>query len=377
MHLYKRGNIWWVKVMRNYTVYRFSCHTSSKKEAREFAEKMQIIRRAPGREDALKLLDIFFPPTDGSAGRIPIKDAWARYQEIQKSTGMDNLAERTMRHRRQVWDRFTEWLESRPAIEYVEQIDGPVAAAFAAWLATQKNARGKNKDNPQPIKAKTRANIIAELSTIMTLLGKVSQSVGDPWKGLMPRAADGGRTEAFTRDQERAVLDAAKRVGKGWYLACVVSRHTGLRYGDIATMKWEQIDMERRTINATPNKTARHGVSVLLPITDALFAALSETHSEKRTGYLFPLHAELYGNPSAHAYKQLNFREVLNAAGIGEGWTFHSWRHTFRSRLADAGVDMETAKRLCGHTQDETSRHYDHAAHLDEYKRAIDAAANA
>jgi integrase len=346
MYLYKRGNVWWVKFMRNYTVYRYSCHAKTKKEAHEFVEKMYIVRRAPTRADALKLVDIFFPPESGK-GRIPISEAWQTYTEIQKATGLDNIAERTMRHRGQVFRRFKKFLKDKPAVKDVEDVDGPLAAAFAAYLSQQKNRKDK------PISAKTRANIIAELSTIWSLLSKVSSAVGDPWKGLMPRANDGGRTEAFTPDQEHAVMDAAKKVGKGWPLACVIARHTGLRYGDVARLTWEQIDMGKRTV----------------------YAALASTPEESRHGNVLPLHAELYGNPSAAAYKQLNFREVLDAAGIGEGWTFHSWRHTFRSRLADAGVDMETAKRLCGHTQDETSRHYDHAAHLDEYKKAIDAAA--
>lgn len=368
MYLYKRGKIWWVKFMRNYTLYRYSCHAKTKKEAKEFVEKMYIVRRAPTRADALKLVDIFFPPESGK-GRIPISEAWQTYTEIQKATGLDNIAERTMRHRGQVFRRFKKFLKDKPAVKDVEDVDGPLAAAFAAYLSQQKNRKDK------PISAKTRANIIAELSTIWSLLSKVSPAVGDPWKGLMPRANDGGRTEAFTPDQERAVMDAAKKVGKGWPLACVIARHTGLRYGDVARLTWEQIDMGKRTISVIPQKTARHGVAVVLPMSDAVYAALASTPEESRHGNVLPLHAELYGNPSAAAYKQLNFREVLDAAGIGEGWTFHSWRHTFRSRLADAGVDMETAKRLCGHTQDETSRHYDHAAHLDEYKKAIDAAA--
>jgi len=370
MYVWKKDNTYWCRFMRQGKMYYHNLHTSQKKEAVEFARKMKIVRKAPGREDALKLVDIFFPPENGG-GRIPIKEAWTRYTEIQKSTGMDNLADRTMTHRRQVFNRLTNWLQTRPAIEYVEQIDGPVAAGFAAWLAKQKNRKGET------VTAKTRANVIAELSTIFTLLAKISPAIGNPWEGLIPRANDGGRTEAFTREQERAVFDAARLVGKGWPLACMIARHTGLRYGDVARLTWPQIDMEKRVISVTPNKTARHGVAVMLPITDALMGELMRAAKEAtdKSGFVLPLHAELYGNPSAHAYKQLNFREVLDAAEIGEGWTFHSWRHTFRSRLADAGVDMETAKRLCGHTQDETSRHYDHAAHLEEYKRAIDAAA--
>lgn len=355
--------------MKDGVLHQFSCHTHSKKDALDFASKMKIVRKASGRRDALKLVDIFFPPDAGTAGRIPIADAWTRYLDVQKSTGMDNVAPRTMLHRGQVFRRFEKWLKLHPAVVDVEDVDGPVAAMFAAWLAKQKNRKG------EPLTAKTRANVIAELSTIFTLLGKVSPSIGDPWNGLMPRATDGKRTNAFTREQEAAVMEAAKKIGKGWHLACLIARHTGLRYGDVANLRWDSIDLEKRIIDTKPIKTMRHGVVVVLPIQQALFDALSAIPEQERAGFVLPNHAELYGDPSEKAYKLLNFREVLDAAGIGEGWTFHSWRHTFRSRLADAGVDMETAKRLCGHTQDETSRHYDHAAHLDEYKKAIDAAA--
>jgi integrase len=46
-----------------------------------------------------------------------------------------------------------------------------------------------------------------------------------------------------------------------------------------------------------------------------------------------------------------------------------------RSRLAEAGADIETAKRLLGHTSDAMSEHYDHADHMDELTAAIEAAA--
>ena len=76
-----------------------------------------------------------------------------------------------------------------------------------------------------------------------------------------------------------------------------------------------------------------------------------------------------------HQGCEINFKEVLDAAGVtGDGYTFHSWRHTMRSRLGEAGADMETAKRLLGHTSDAMSLHYDHAEHLDELRAAVEAA---
>ena len=71
------------------------------------------------------------------------------------------------------------------------------------------------------------------------------------------------------------------------------------------------------------------------------------------------------------------FAEVLKAAGLdGKGYTFHSWRHTFRTRLSEAGVSDDLAKRLGGWTEDATAARYDHAERLEELRAAVEKASN-
>jgi integrase/recombinase XerD len=48
--------------------------------------------------------------------------------------------------------------------------------------------------------------------------------------------------------------------------------------------------------------------------------------------------------------------------------TFHDLRHTFGTRLADAGVDIVKIAELMGHLSIQTTRRYTHAT--DEGKRA-------
>ena len=48
-----------------------------------------------------------------------------------------------------------------------------------------------------------------------------------------------------------------------------------------------------------------------------------------------------------------------------------------KTRLAEAGADIETRKRILGHTEDITARRYDHDEHLAETRRALEAAAGA
>ena len=63
---------------------------------------------------------------------------------------------------------------------------------------------------------------------------------------------------------------------------------------------------------------------------------------------------------------------VLKEAKLdGKGYTFHSWRHTFRTRLSEAGVSDDLAKRLGGWTEDATAARYDHAERVEELRAAV------
>ncbi len=373
MYVYKRGDQWWYEVKKDGVRHRASCGTTRKSEAKDFAERMGVIRRAGTREKALALVDIFFPPEKKPG--LPLSSAWESYVSVAKATGRLEITDKSLNARRNILEKFIDWLEANcPAVDNAEEVTGPIAAKYAAHLAKQKSQKRAGKT----LSSKRRQNIIAELGTIWRGLEKVSAEVKSPWAGLTPADTDGKRGEAFTREQERAVMAAAEKIGKGWPIACLVARHTGLRYGDIANLKWSEVDFTRGVIALEPRKTARHGIAVTVPMVAPLRAALASERGKSASDGVFvlPLHAHLYGNASESAYKALNFKEVLDAAGVtGEGYTFHSWRHTMRSRLGEAGADMETAKRLLGHTSDAMSERYDHADHLDELRAAVEAAA--
>ena len=373
MYVYKRGDQWWYEVKKDGVRHRASCGTTRKGEAKGFAERMGVIRRAGSREKALALVDIFFPPEKKPG--LPLSSAWASYVSVAKATGRLEITDKSLNGRRNILENFIEWLERNcPAVETADEVTGPIAAKYAAFLAKKKSQKRKGRT----LSAKRRQNIIAELGTIWRGLEKVAVEIKSPWSNLTPTDTDGKRGEAFSRDQERAIMAAAEKIGKGWPIACLVARHTGLRYGDIANLKWSEVDFGRNVIALEPRKTARHGIAVTVPMVAPLRAALLSERGKSASGGVFvlPFHAQLYGKGSESAYKALNFKEVLDAAGVaGEGYTFHSWRHTMRSRLGEAGADIQTAKLLLGHTSDAMSLHYDHADHIEEMRTAIEAAA--
>ena len=359
IRVYQRGEVYWVDFFAQGKRVRQSTKCSNRKAAQKFADAIATSSSAPTFEDAVEILRLVYG--DHQTG-IKIEDIWTTYLKIATATGKASVEERTLTERRQRVTRLVDWIsKNRPKITLAEQIDGPAAADYAAHLA----AMG--------LKTKTRSNTIIDLGTVWRTLEKGSRSVRNPWGSLCPRITDARRGEAFSREQEAAVLEAAKKVGKGWYEVSQIMRLTGLRYGDVARMTWAEVGAD--AIRLKPHKTQKHGIGVVLPIIPELRAVLDSI--PRTTGdYLFPVHAELYGK-KGHSYQAaLNFREVLDAAWVkGVGYTIHSWRHTAATRLAEAGADIETRKRILGHTEDATARRYDHDEHLAEVAAALESAA--
>lgn len=358
MKVYRRGKVWWFSYMIAGKRYQRSTKTTNKKEAQEFVEAIGLARKAPTFEDAVEVLrHIFRTP---QKEEIKLADAWQRYQEVAKATGKDQVARKTAESRRITLHRLAVWTVANfPKNATVERFTGREAAAFAADLLKE------------GLKSKTRKNVISELSTIWTLLAKVVPNLANPWTGLQPRDTDGQVGKAFSPADEAKVLAAARSVGKDWEAVCILMRQTGLRYSDVARLRWDAISSDGETLHVQPHKTARHGIAVAIPLTAQARDVLAKL---PRLGdFIFPLHADVYGRPGQ---KILVFADVLRAAGLdGKGYTIHSWRHTAATRLAATGADLATRKRILGHTVDETAARYDHDEHLDETRAALERAA--
>ncbi len=311
---------------------------------------------------------------------LPLGEVWSTYCQWLTMSGRA-IAPETLRKRQNSLNRFTTWAkENWPAAPVVEAVDRQVASAFALMLATTGT------------KGKTRRNIFGDLGTVWQVLMRVRDDLKNPWPLVRPEANDSERGQPFTRDQEKAVLEEAAKGAADWHLASIIARHTGLRYSSVARLTWKEVDLETGVIRHTPPKTARHNIEVLLPLAQPLKEALAKAWADRekpetlmrRPGatssmkpldpaHVLPLHAACYPRPHLMGGPG-PFADVLTAAKVGEGFTFHSWRHTFRTRLSEAGVSDDLAKRLGGWTEDATAARYDHAERVEELREAVEKA---
>lgn len=371
MRLYKRKKTWWIRYKLHGMDVRKSLHTHSRATAEGVMSSLMIARTGRVPRPAIDaMLDQIYGTAHAEEARVKLADAWDLYWETAKSLGLDAVGADTVRKRKAHLRNLTDWIARElPAVTTADAVDGPIAARYAAHLATK------------GLCGKTRAMTLADLAHVFRTLGKSDARIANPFDGLRPRATDSTVRLAFTPDEERRILDAADRLGHGWRLACLVSRHTGLRYGDVATLRRDEIDLAAGVIRRIPNKTAAHHVAVTIPIETrelgpALAAALAETPVDDDLGvYLLREHAHYY-MLSGHSKMPVQFSDVLKAAEVDTAThTFHSWRHTINTRMSAAGVDMATRKEISGHMTDQMSMHYDHDEHLEAKRAAIEAAA--
>ena len=176
----------------------------------------------------------------------------------------------------------------------------------------------------------------------------------------------------FSPEEIDAILNAAR--GSEWETATMLGYFCGMRLGDACRRRWSEVDLDARTITWTPEKTARKGKSMTLPLHPRLAEHLKAiAGSKKPQGFLTPRLAK--GKPSGRSGLSQQFTRLMMAAGVkfeiheadGKGAgrarsskSFHSLRHSLNSQLLIAGVDEAVRVQVSGHSDARTNRRYSH-----------------
>lgn len=141
-------------------------------------------------------------------------------------------------------------------------------------------------------------------------------------------------------EDERRLIEAAAPHLESLIIAAV---DTGMRRGELLTQRWEHVDFNRRLLQVTHSKTAG-GEGREIPFTgrvcDLLFGM------RQNDGLIFTFKsAEIKRVKTA-------WHTAIHRAGI-RYFRFHDLRHTFNTRLMEAGVMQDIRKALMGHSSGE------------------------
>ncbi len=211
----------------------------------------------------------------------------------------------------------------------------------------------KGKRISEGIKPATLKNELVCLSHVFNIAIREWEWTNiNPVKKIKIPNPNNQRDRWLTYEEQKKLLDAC--YDREWLKDVIIfDLNTGLRQGEIMNLQWSDIDMSRKTviIHKTKNKEKR-----TIPLNETvmeLLKAKSKVVSIK--GYVFSQH----GTELTRIKIQRQFSTALKRARI-TNFRFHDLRHTFATRLAQAGVDLYTISKLLGHKDIKMTQRYAH-----------------
>jgi integrase len=203
------------------------------------------------------------------------------------------------------------------------------------------------------------ASVNRELATLRRLLRLAlewSQIDRVPRIRLLP----GERSREFILDHahEEEYLKAAP---EPLHDAAILMLDTGLRVGEVLSLDWQDVHLEPAGaaklgyvhVRSGKSKNAKRNVSLTARVRTMLAARLASTKSRHvfaNESGLGPLSVFTLEDQHSRTRKGLGLSECV----------IHSFRHTFGTRLGEAGADAFTIMRAMGHSTVLVSQKYVH-----------------
>ncbi len=173
----------------------------------------------------------------------------------------------------------------------------------------------------------------------------------------------------LSREEMAEYLAAANREGPTWGTIALCALHTGLRRGEILALKWQDVDLNNRTITVRNSRTVdpstgdvtegapKSGKIRHVGMTVELASAFKFLPSRSQGNYVFILKN---GAPWYPDYVRPYHQRTLKAANIERRVRFHDLRHTWASHLAMAGIPLSHIQILGGWSSSAMVQRYAH-----------------
>lgn len=183
---------------------------------------------------------------------------------------------------------------------------------------------------------------------------------------IYPRESSSSRITVFTKNEQKVLIDylltnpSYKNIG---LLICI---YTGIRIGEIAALKWKDIDIVHNqiTISRTLQRLYHNGSTTIvegscktarsnrvIPMCKVLQDIIQPLKETSNADFYVARNSTKPVEP--RRYRE-HFKRVLEALNLPV-IKFHSLRHSFATRLIETGVDVKTVSDILGHAKVSTT----------------------
>lgn len=225
-----------------------------------------------------------------------------------------------------------------------------------AGITTEAVEQLKSSLLQRPLSAKTINNHLVILRKCLDTAVECGELASVPKIRQLKAATPSFRF--LDRAEVGRLLDHA--VDDDWRHLILAAARTGMRYGELSALRWEDVDFAHGLIHVRRSRYLRQETAPknnrtrVLPIAADLAEVLRE-RSARVSSYVF----ERQGRPIPWETASKALARVCERAGMKPlGW--HVLRHTFASELALCGVAIQAIRELLGHATIQMTLRYAH-----------------
>ncbi len=173
-----------------------------------------------------------------------------------------------------------------------------------------------------------------------------------PFPKILKEEENNKRDRWLTADEERRLLENCPE----WLSEIVVfALNTGLRQNELLSLEWPRVDLSRKTILIQETKNGKPKTLPLNTIALGVLEQRSKVGSIKNVLVFF----SRKGTKINVCTLSSTFKNRAEGAEI-KNFRFHDLRHTFATRLVQAGVDLYKISKLLGHEDIKMTQRYSH-----------------
>ncbi len=308
MALFKRGQVWWMRFTYNEQQIRRSTEVTDKR----LAEK--IYHKVMAQVAESKWFE-----------RLPGEDKTFR-----------EMMEKYMREHSEKNKSFQSHIRDKSLSNHLTQFFGDLTVSKISPKLVNEYKVKRREDGAAPATVNKELNLVSHAFNLAIKewewirenpVGKVSKEKVNNFieRWLIPE--EEVRLLTFSPEWLRDVI--------------VFAINTGLRQGEILNLKWPQVDLFRKTITILEQKNNDRDT---LPLNERSFEVLKSRAKVRHIVSSF-----VFYNSNGNRIEARNLMRAFYGATKKaklEGLRFHDLRHTFATRLVQAGVDLYAVQKL-------------------------------
>ena len=224
----------------------------------------------------------------------------------------------------------------------------PLAQRFVASIRGMDIARFRDERLLKVTPSTVKRDLVLLGHTFEVARKEWGMHFHNPVRDIKLPAENRPRDRRLQDGEEARLLAACKQARNPWLLPVVqLALETAMRQGELIRLRWENIDLNRRTAHLPDTK---NGESRSVPLSTTAIRVL---RSLPRS-----LHGQAFPGATTEAIKRAYIRAVRRA-GI-ENLRFHDLRHEGTTRLFEKGLNIMEVASITGHKDLRMLRRYTH-----------------